>query len=219
MSELLTKVPTIPNGRERDRGEAEWVLEKPGLESTKYMNLVNLPMLHSATVRKMTAVAKTNEHKAATASLKSSIKEVFAKNFFAGTMANGQGENPEPVEEAEQKGPFGKQKAKHGNFAGFSDHEKKVYEVTISSIEGVVGGVGGESRAVTALDDVLAALMYAAWHVECARSATDAPIRSMSKMSEIQEWFQKGMTNPVATLTNTTNTRMSCRGSLRFAIS
>ncbi|CAK9046969.1 Uncharacterized protein SCF082_LOCUS26372 [Durusdinium trenchii] len=108
-------------------------------------------------------------------------------------MANGQGENPEPVEEAEQKGPFGKQKAKHGNFAGFSDHEKKVYEVTISSIEGVVGGVGGESRAVTALDDVLAALMYAAWHVECARSATDAPIRSMSKMSEIQEWFQKAL--------------------------
>lgn len=25
----VTEVPTIPSGKERDRGDAEWVLEKP----------------------------------------------------------------------------------------------------------------------------------------------------------------------------------------------
>lgn len=58
-----------------------WIFKDGGAESTRIVNLINLPMTKSAAARKMTAVAKVvPAAKATHESLKQQIKKEFAKS-------------------------------------------------------------------------------------------------------------------------------------------
>lgn len=144
-------------------------------------------MLHSAVVKKMTATVKPNKTKVAAASLKSSIKAVFAEQFFSdgsSGSSNGNGERGANDGDVEAGGGGGKQKAKSSAFQGYSDSEKKMFSVTATAID------SSESRALTALDEVLSALRYAAWHAECSRVGPESPVMTLKTEAELSQWFQ-----------------------------
>ena len=168
----MSEVPTVQNGKERERGSAEWIFQKSNSETAQLMNLPNISMLTSTAVKKMMQApgGKPNPTKEATASLKSRIKAEFQKSFMeaknlmksgggdhdsSATSATGNGNDGED----ESKCP-GKQKIKSQHYSGYSDAKKKQYMMEIRSID------EKESRHLTALDEVLCALRFAVLHIE-----------------------------------------------------
>ena len=147
------EVPTVQTGKEYDRGDNDWIFRKPGLETTQLMNLVNLNMIGSSAVKKMTnAKAKAAPKNEAVLNLKSKIKAEFHEKFLSALPK----ESKDP---AEGNGTSqGKQKQRSQHFAGYMEQEKGTYKIEIHGSDGC--------RPLTALDEILLALRFAISHIE-----------------------------------------------------
>ena len=166
----------MDTGSEKGRGDADWIFQRSGMESTQLMNLLNIPMLHSQCVKKLTGVTETkaNSRGAATASLKSRIKAEFQAKFLqTGSFAPAQG-SASRSEQDGAEGPdddskkVGKQKLRQNQFHGYGEQERADYSVELIATD------EKEARPITALDDILLALRFAVSHIEKCKSAAAA---------------------------------------------
>lgn len=114
-----------------DGTKASWVFREGGQDATRLMNLVNLPMLTSTAVKKMTASdgkGRASEGKSASDSLKTKIKQEFqqALGVLPPTVTDGS-------EEAGAANSGSKAMQKKAAFKGYDAREKANYSLTVLS--------------------------------------------------------------------------------------
>lgn len=176
---LLGGPNRVQTGKEYDRGDNDWIFRKPGLETTQLMNLVNLNMIGSSAVKKMTnAKAKAAPKNEAVLNLKSKIKAEFHEKFLSALPK----ESKDP---AEGNGTSqGKQKQRSQHFAGYMEQEKATYKIEIHGSDGC--------RPLTALDEILLALRFAISHIE-EKENPENPEMSQVKRGLVSDQVDKDM--------------------------
>lgn len=153
-------MPTLNTGRERS---LSWAFEKPGQETNQIMNLLNLPMKNSVTLKKM---AKTEATSAAKQS--QSIKQKVHD-----ALPSFQQEKKANVEEGQDGGNMTKQSHKRNAFSGFSSQEKAVYSFVVK------GSEESDMRPLSALDEILQSLRYAAHFLDLKEAKHDVEMPPM----------------------------------------
>ena len=144
--------------------EPKWIFKEGSAENTRLMNLINLPMLKSQAIKKLTSSSSASNQVQRSAdkdSLKKRIKSEFAKALESGSSSSsvnepntgGGDENEQEVDPKRQR--TGKNLLKSIAFKGYDEREKASYDVNIMSFQ------NDTSRPVTALDEILSALLLA----------------------------------------------------------
>jgi len=212
----LSKVPLAEKGAKRP-DDPVWHFQNLSADSTQLMNLLNLPMTDAVATRRLTTEKKDSVEKVRNESMKTNIKKQFqdlvllqrrqAKENLKGEDARDAAELGKSVEsdqakesstkeddanaekekalkEGADKGQGAASKDKDKEFKPYSQQERDLFSIVILSL------CGTEKRVITALDDLLMALVYAIWHVEMV-SAGKKPI--LQKIDpRTREEFSKG---------------------------
>ena len=149
------------------QAQGQWLFNEGGHESTRLMNLLNLPMLKSAAVRKMTSSKPVSQPQQATESLKHQIRREFALSMgLTDPEGNASHNGRDQVDDApasiagdseqtvKKQKVGGKTAQKQNAFKGYDERERAAYCVEIRAFD------EAESRPITSLDEVLRALLF-----------------------------------------------------------
>ena len=133
-----------------------WIFKDGNAETTRLMNLINLPMIKSAAVKKLTAKGKETSGKGP-GEIRESLKKKIRAEFMQALSPDQDVEARDPSTEetaARSGGGGNKTLQKKLAFKGYDEREKKEYNLQVIAFN------GEESRPVTALDEVLLALKF-----------------------------------------------------------
>ena len=174
-------------GRERT---LSWAFEKPGQDSSALMNLVNLPMKNAVATKRMLKQKAPSQGASDRSELKKKVLQSikvedlegadlgteeaeqqsssFRKRKSASVFGVQEAATEDVMEDDEVDmdsgdGPASKKsKAAHkkSTFSGYSQAEKDVYSVLVKGEDDV------DTRACTALDEVLQALKFASYYLD-----------------------------------------------------
>ena len=167
---FVIQVPLVESKGVMKSAEPVWAFKNASLDTTRLMNLVNLPMVESLAAKRLMAVAKVTADQKAAQSLKEQIKDQFQKSMDA--------QKPKP--EAQTAGPnasdananvaakpgeannesSSSKNQKRAPFSANSKQEKDMYDLIICSVDET------EKRALTALDELILAMAFAVWYSE-----------------------------------------------------
>ena len=132
-----------------------WIFKDGSAETTRLMNLINLPMIKSAAVKKLTAKGKDTSGKGP-GEIRESLKKKIRAAFMQALSPSQDVEACPSTEETAARSGGGGNKTlqKKLAFKGYDEREKKTYNLQVIAFN------GEESRPVTALDEVLLALKF-----------------------------------------------------------
>ena len=162
----MTSATSGGGGAESSPGYT-WVFKDAGAETTLLMNLVNLPMLKSAALKKLKGQGPSaaNGSKSDKESLKKQIKLEFTRALqdpaADASPAEQEDADPDDISHLSTKtGGSNKTLLKQLAFKGYDERERLNYSETVLSF------AEDESRPVTALDEVLRALLFVCQLIE-----------------------------------------------------
>ncbi len=158
-------MPTLNTGRERT---LSWAFEKPGQETNQVMNLLNLPMKNSVTLKKMAKTEATSAAKQSQ-SIKQKVHDALP-SFQPEKKANVAQEGQDGIG---GKGNVTKHSHKRSAFSGFSSQEKAVYSFVVK------GSEERDMRPLNALDEILQSLKYAAHFLDLKEMKDDVEMPPM----------------------------------------